>query len=338
VKADKGAVERALRSPSPAQRLVLLYGPDEAGSRALAKLAGANGGERVELSGADLKSDPTRLADEAASMSLFGDTRYVVVEPAGDEVVPAVERLLESNAAGNLVLIVAGSLKPTSKLLKLALASKQALAFISYPPDARNAPRLVQELAREMGLTIRPDLARLVSDGAAGNRAIVAQELNKLAIFLDAAPERPQTVDEEAIAAIGAAREEGDLSRLVDSVGSGNTARLQAELLRLSSEGIEGIPLIRAVFRRLAMLAGMRAEVDGGKSVESVIAARGKAIFWREKDAVTSQLARWPSEMIARGMGRLLEAERQVKASGGLGSLAVDEELFAICRQAGRLR
>jgi DNA polymerase-3 subunit delta len=86
------------------------------------------------------------------------------------------------------------------------------------------------------------------------------------------------------------------------------------------------------------MLAGMRAEVDGGKSVESVIAARGKAIFWREKDAVTSQLARWPSEMIARGMGRLLEAERQVKASGGLGSLAVDEELFAICRQAGRLR
>lgn len=338
MKADKGAVERALRSPSPAQRLVLLYGPDEAGSRALAKLAGANGGERVELSGADLKSDPTRLADEAASMSLFGDTRYVVVEPAGDEVVPAVERLLESNAAGNLVLIVAGSLKPTSKLLKLALASKQALAFISYPPDARNAPRLVQELAREMGLTIRPDLARLVSDGAAGNRAIVAQELNKLAIFLDAAPERPQTVDEEAIAAIGAAREEGDLSRLVDSVGSGNTARLQAELLRLSSEGIEGIPLIRAVFRRLAMLAGMRAEVDGGKSVESVIAARGKAIFWREKDAVTSQLARWPSEMIARGMGRLLEAERQVKASGGLGSLAVDEELFAICRQAGRLR
>jgi hypothetical protein len=36
----EGAVERALRSPSPAQRLILLYGPDEAGSRALAKLAG----------------------------------------------------------------------------------------------------------------------------------------------------------------------------------------------------------------------------------------------------------------------------------------------------------
>jgi hypothetical protein len=37
-------------------------------------------------------------------------------------------------------------------------------------------------------------------------------------------------------------------------------------------------------------------------------------------------------------MSRLLESERQVKAPGALGSIAVDEELFAICRQAARLR
>ena len=39
-----------------------------------------------------------------------------------------------------------------------------------------------------------------------------------------------------------------------------------------------------------------------------------------------------------QGMARLLDAERQVKAPGGLGAPAVDEELFAICRQAARLR
>jgi DNA polymerase-3 subunit delta len=32
---------------------------------------------------AELRSDPARLADEAASMSLFGEARYVLVEPAG---------------------------------------------------------------------------------------------------------------------------------------------------------------------------------------------------------------------------------------------------------------
>jgi DNA polymerase-3 subunit delta len=66
--------------------------------------------------------------------------------------------------------------------------------------------------------------------------------------------------------------------------------------------------------------------------------SQGKAIFWKEKDAVAAQLSRWRSGLLAKGMSRLLEAERQVKASGGLGPIAVDEELFAICRQAARLR
>jgi DNA polymerase-3 subunit delta len=338
VKADRAAVERALKAPSPQHRFILLYGPDEAGSRALAKLASANGGERVDLSGAELRSDPARLADEAASMSLFGDARYVIVEPTGDEIVAAIEGLLEAPAAGNLVVVVAGALKPTSKLLKLALASKQALALVNYLPDARSAPRLVQELAREHGLSVRPELARRLADSAANNRAVINQELAKIAIYLDAAPDRQKAVDDEVVAAIGAANEEGDLSRLVDSVGNGDAARLQAELLRLSSEGTEGIPLIRAVMRRLNLLATLRSEVDAGKSVGTVMESRGKAIFWKEKDAIASQLGRWPSETIARAMGRLLEAERQVKASGGLGALAVDEELFAICRQAARLR
>ena len=50
-------------------------------------------------------------------------------------------------------------------------------------------------------------------------------------------------------------------------------------------------------------------------------------------------LADWEVTLgLAKAMARLLEAERQVKAAGGIGPLAADEELFAICRQAGRLR
>jgi DNA polymerase-3 subunit delta len=302
-KADKSAVARALRDP--ALRFTLVYGPDEAGSRALARLGE---GERIEISGSELRSDPARLADEAASLSLFGDKRHIVVEPAGDEVVPAVEALLGVSAAGNSVALIAGALKPTSKLLKLALASRNAAAFVSYLPEARDAPRLVQEVAKEFGLSVRADLARRISDAAAGNRAVFAQEVCKYALYLDAAPDRPKSLDEDAIAAVGAANEEGDLSRLVDSVGAGDPIRLQAELLRLSSEGIEGVPLIRAMLRRLSLIAPMRADVEAGKGVDSVMASRGKAIFWKEKDGVAAQLSRWPADLIARAQGRLLEA------------------------------
>lgn len=340
MKASRSEVDRALRAPSTT-RLFLFHGPDEAGSRGLAAILAAAMGpdaERIDLGGGELKGDPARLADEAASISLFGGARYIVVETRGDDVMAAIEALLEAPVAGNPVVVIAGALKPASKLLKRALADPAVLAFASYAPDAREAERLVLDLARDQGLQMRPDIARRIAEACGYNRAVIAQELAKLALYLDAAPDRPQPIDHDAIDAVGAASEDGDLSRMVDSVGSGDPALLHAELTRLASEGVEGIPLIRAMLKRMTLLARLRAEVEGGNSVGAVMASQGKAIFWKEKDAVGAQLSRWRPELIAKAMARLLEAERQVKASGSLGALAVDEELFAICRQAARLR
>ena len=341
MKANRPQVERALRAPAADTRFFLLYGPDESSSRALARLlagAAGPGAERVDLSGSELRGDPARLADEAASISLFGGARYIIVEPAGDECLAAVEALVEATTAGNPVALVAGALKPASKLLKLALAAPCALAFASYVPEGKDADRLVLELGREMGLGMSPDVARRIADGAGGNRALITQELGKLALFVDAAPERPMQLSHEALDAVGAAVDEGDLSRLVDSVSGGDTQALESELNRLAGQGIEGIALVRAVLRRMLLLSKLRAEVERGSSVSAVMASEGKAIFWKEKDTVAAQLGRWRSDLLAKGMGRLLYAERQVKASGGLGPIAVDEELFAICRQAARLR
>jgi DNA polymerase-3 subunit delta len=337
VKAARGQIERALKSPAE-WRFFLLYGPDDAGSRALAKLVARAVGadaERIELAGAELKADPARLADEAASISLFGGPRYIVVEPAGDESVPAAEALLQGPAGGNPVVLVAGALKPTSKLLKLALAEPTVLAHASYVPEGQDAERLVHELARAEGLSLRSDVARRLVASCGGNRAILASELAKLALFVDAAPDRAQQIDHDAV---GAASEEGDLSRLVEAVGGGRPEMLGPELARLSSQGIEGITLIRAVLKRMILLSRLRAEVDRGSGVDAVMASQGKSLFWKEKPTVAQQLGRWRGELLAKSVARLIEAERQAKASGGLGAAAVDEELFTIARQAARLR
>lgn len=338
MKANRAQVERALRKPEGV-RFFLLYGPDEAGSRSLLKLLSASeGAERVELSGADLKSDPARLADEAASLSLFGGARYVVVEPAGDECLAAVEALLEAPAAGNPVVLVGGALKGTSKLVRLALADPAALALASYLPEGEHAERLVLDMARAEGLNLRPDVARRLAEACGGNRAILALELQKLALFLDASPERPKALEADALEAVGVDSGEGDLSRLVDAVGGGDPASVRAELLRLSSEGVDGIPLIRAVLRRMGLLSRLRAQIEAGNSSAAVMASAGKSLFWKEKESVARQLGRWRSEALARSISRLLQAEREVKAPGGLGKAAVDEELLAICRQAARQR
>ena len=341
MKANRGQVERALKAPSAEFRFTLLYGPDDAGARALAKLVPAALGadaERIDMTGADLKADPARLADEAAAISLFGGARHILVDPAGDECVAAVEALLEAPTAGNPVVLIGGALKATSKLLKLALAAPNALAFACYAPEGRDSGRLAMELAREEGLTLRPDIAQRIADSAGGNRALIAQELAKYAVFLDAAPERPQAIDHEIVDALGAASDEGDLSRLVDAVAGGDPAMLEAEIGRLASEGVDGIALLRAVLRRMTLLTKLRARVEAGDSVDAVMTSEGKSLFWKDKPAVQRQLQHWRGELLARAMERLMASERLVKASGGPGPIAAEETLFAIARQAARLR
>jgi DNA polymerase III subunit delta len=341
MKASRAQAERALANPGDI-RFFLLHGPDEAGSRALARrLAAAmgEGAERIDISGAELKADPARLADEAAAISMFGGARWIQVEQAGDEIVPAVEALVEAAAAGNPVVILAGALKPASKLLKLGLSTPSAVAFASYLPDAGQADRLVMELARPLGLILRPDVASRIGEACGGNRAVIEQELVKYALYADASAAAPKSIDHDVVDQVGAGAEEGDLTRLVDSAAGGNGRALEAEIARLRAQGQEGITLIRAVLRRMMLLARLRAEVEQGRSVAAVMASpAAKSVFFKEKDAVERQLQRWSAELIAKAVARLAEAERQVMAPGGPGIVAADAELFAIARQAARLR
>jgi len=341
VKPAAAKLVRALDSADPAIRLYLLYGSDEAGARAYAARLGPALGadvERIDLSGDVLKSDPARLADEAAAISLFGGRRWIRVDPAGDESVAAVTALLEAPAAGNPVAIIAPNLRKDAKLVKLADASDAALVLACYPPEGRELDQLARELARERGLDLWPDVAGRLAKACAGDRAILESELEKLALYLDAAPDRPQQVPAEALDALGAGIDEGDLSRLSGLVFGGDPGGADAEMARLGSEGIEGVPVLRALGRRALLLAQLRAQVAEGDSVDRVMETGGKAVFFKEREAVRRALSRWNPDTLGTAVGRIAEAERQLKAPGYVGPSAVEEEVLAITRAAARRR
>lgn len=334
-------IERALARPASDIRFYLLYGADESGSRALAaSLARAMGAdaERIDLTGAILRADPARLADEAAAISLFGGARHILVEQIGDESVGAVQALIDAPAAGNPVVAIGGALRKDSKLVKLATACPAVLAHVSYPLEARDLDRLATDLARAAGLRIDPDIAHRLAGASGGDRAVLAREIEKFASFLDAAPDRPATLDRDAFDALSADAGEADLSRLADAVLLGKPDEAEAELARLREGGVDGITLIRTLLPRLHQLASLRAAVEEGNSVDSVMAGAGKAIFWKSQGPVTAQLRRWTSPAIATAIGRLLAAERDVKAANSAGPILVDAELLAIGRAAQRMR
>ena len=343
MKANKGQIERAIDAPPADIRMFLLHGPDESGSRALAaRLERAMGpdAERIDLDSAGLKGDPARLADEAASISLFGGVRHIrLMLASAEDALAAIQALVEAPQAGNPVVAIAGTLRGTSAALKYALAEPSIMSFASYVPEGQDADRLAMAMARDAGLRLSgSDVGKRLAAAASGDRAILAQEIEKFALYLDAAPDRPGELDYAALDALGADSDDGDTARLVDAVMGGNPAGVSDEVGKLASVGIEGIPLLRAVMKRAQQLAGYRAEVDQGSSIDAVLASAGKSLFWKDKATVQRQLGLWRSDRLAIALSRLMAAERAVKSSGSLGAVAAEAELLAISRAAARSR
>ena len=331
MKSAKGQIGTAVDRPDPAIRLYLFHGPDEAGSRALAaRLLAALQAEKVALAAATLKSDPAVLADEAGAISLFGGKRLLWIEPAGNEILAAVEALLAAPATESAAVAIAGALTKSSALLKLCEAHPAVLAHVSYVPEGRDADRMVTEIARREGLRLRPSTASRIAAAAGNDQAVAAQELAKFALFLGATAANPKELDEDVVDLLGADSSESQVGRPGDLALSGDLSRLAEELERLAGSGIEAIPAVRALQRRLLQLASLRARIEAGQSPDAVMTS----LFWRDKPLFQKLLARWSSERLALALDRVAQLEKQLMLSPVPDGAAFGEELMQIARAA----
>lgn len=330
------AIDRAVNGTGDT-RLFLLHGPDEAGAMDYAaRLHRAMGqAERVDLDGPSLKAQPGRLADEAASLSLFGDKRYIRLIGIGDEAAEAVTLLLDAPTAGNPVIAIAPGARATGRLVKAAISSPSAMVLACYPPEGKAAAQMAAGIAREHGVRLVGDTSTAMFEAAGGDRAVLTREIEKLALYLDAAPDRPREAGAEVLAAIGANFDEAEMSDAIDAVIDGRPGALGPEFAALAGASME-IPLLRQLARRLTSLAEMRAEIDRGDSAENVVEKH--RVFFKEKASTVRALRRWDASQIAAALSRVRRAERGVMAGGGtVGAIGAGHDMLAIARAAARL-
>ena len=299
-------------------------------------LKGLGNAEKFVVLGSSVKTDPASLADEAGAMALFGGARAIWIEPAGEEIVGGVAALLDAAASESAVVAVAGPLRKTSGLLKLAESHRAALAHCSYVPEGREVEQLVSELARAKGLRISPEIAQRVAAAANSNQAIAASELEKFALYLEASPDTPRELDSRTMDLLSADAAEGDMMRLGDLALGGRMDALLEELGRLPQGGSEAVPALRALQRRLLRLAPLRARVERGESVDGVLTSLGKALFWKDKPSVQRMLSIWSAERLAEAAGRVAQLEKQLMLSRAPHEASVGETFVTIARVGRR--
>ena len=325
-------------------RVFFFCGPDEAGAAAAAAtITGllADPGERVELSGSEVRSDPVRLGDEARSTSLFGDARHLYVRASGDDAHDAVKTLLDTIETGEgegacPVLIVASSATDKSRTAKLLEKRGDALVAMFYPPDLRDVTSEVSRMAGAAGLKMPAELHERIARGSGLDVRLAQSEIEKLALYCDASPQSPRPVDREALDAIGASTEEEGFMPLVNAVLSGDAARLPGELRRMRELSLNQVGLLLAFERRAAQLAQLAARLGSRGDVGGFIESERKAhrVFWRDAGDLKVQLGHWRGRRLDRLVRRLAEAHRNLLSNSQAAETLLAQELSEIARNA----
>ncbi|MEO8560243.1 MAG: DNA polymerase III subunit delta [Rhodospirillales bacterium] len=329
MKIATGSADRFVAKPDPKIRAVLIYGPDEGmvgeRGRALAKTVCEDLGDAfrvVELSGANFKDDPARLADEVQAISLMGGRRVIRVRPAGDDSVTALANALEAPAGDALIVLEAGDLKKTSKLRKLAEEAGNAAAIACYGDDARGLETLIEQTLGQFGLRADADTAQWLAENLGGDRGVSRKELEKLALYVG--PQGDGAKKEigmaEALAVIGDSAEIG-LSDVALAAADGDQKSLDRALDRVFAEGNAAVSVLRALSRHLMTLHQARAAMQGigdsrGADARSAVERARPPMHFAIKPRVTRQLGVWSAAALGDALALLTEAELQCKTTG----------------------
>ncbi len=316
-------------------------GPDESGAQdAAARITAllSEPGERIELSGGDLRRDPVRLGDEARSVSLFGDKRHIYVRASGDDAYDAVEILLGGEVQACPVLILASGASDKSRTAKLLAARPDALVAMFYPPDLRFVTDAVRGMADAAGVRLGGDLADRIARAASLDTRIAQSEVTKLALYLDADPQAPRSADSAAWDAIGARTEDDGFMALVNAVLSGESAKLAGELRRMRELGLNPVGLLLAFERRAAQLAQISARIGprGDMAALLKVEVAARRIFWKDERDIAAQLRRWRGKRLARLVERLAGLHRTLMTNSQNAELLLAQGLADITRAAAQ--
>lgn len=330
------------RSPDPAIRTALVYGPD-AGlvAERAARLAAAicpdlrDPFRVAEIDAASLAGDAARLNDEAASLSLTGGRRLVRVHGAADQQAAIFAAFLKTLPPGDgFVLVDAGDLPARSSLRRAFEAAKEAVAIACYA----DGPREIEELAREVlgarKISLTSDALQYLVQNLGGDRQVSRQELEKLALYAGDGGR----VDESAAAANVGDTTTVSMDDVVFAAADGEAPLLERALTRAFQEGEQPVTVLRAVMRHFQRLYLAGSRMSQGTSEEDALRSLRPPVFFKLADRFKRQLGLWPTARAAGALEMLLEAECHAKTTGLPSETICRAALLRIARSAAGRR
>jgi len=316
---------------------VLVFGPDQGLVRERAErlartvVPDLNDAFQVsELDEAALSSDPARLADEVAAISMMGGRRVVRVRGAGNGLAKLFDGFFENPKGDALVVVEAGDLNKSAALRKVFEGAKNAAAVPCYADSARDLADVVRSAMKAEGLSISHEAVEDAVSRLGSDRGITRRELEKLALYAQG----QARVSLEDVRAVMGDEAEARVEEACDAAGEGDLKRLDLALSRLWAEDLSPIAVLRMAMGHFQRVASAKAQAMRGETIDGVMRKLRPPIHFTRAPSFKMQASRWNEERLFEALDLLLETETLCKTTGVPAEAVCGRALFNIASMA----
>lgn len=327
-------IDGFLKSPDPAARVILVYGPDAGLVKERAKILGLtivsdyHDPFNVALLDAEMiVQDPARLADEAGALSMMGGDRLIRIENAGDKITIFIKDYLTAPNPAALIVMEAENLGPRSSLRLLCEKAKNAAALPCYVEEERDIVRLIRESVQKAGLEIAPDAAAWLAANITGDRQKARMEIEKLIIY-KGAETSPITLEEVQNACGGAGAR--SLDDLIYAVAAHQAGQALRSYDILCAEGVAFMAILRALQNHFRRLHATKARLIQGEPLDQALKKLQPPVFFKQADAFKTALQSWSLPALTHVLERLSQLEAQCKQTGALPEIFLSQAILGL--------
>ena len=314
--------DRFITRPPAQVFLYLFHGTDLGLIHERARLTARHGAQGstdafqlVRLSGDQIAANPGLLADEAGTMGLFGDKRFIWIESGSKSFVDAIEYQLDHPPENCVIVIEAGSLKPASPLRKLVESSPHAASIPCYADGPEQIKRLIETTLLANRLSIEPETRDALAGMLGNDRLITRSELDKLVLYAYG----HSTVSFEDISAILVDASDVALDEAVDAAFGGKRSEVERQCQRFFRNGGDAAHLLNSALSHALKLHRMRLELDSGAQIDTLLSRSG--LFYSRKRIVQAYLGRWQAESLKNAINTLQETVARTRQQNNLAQL-----------------
>jgi len=333
--------DRFVLRPPPSVTAILIYGPDQGLVRERAEVAAksvvpdlTDPFRVVEFSDGALESDPARLFDEAAAISMLGGRRLLRVRGAGNGLAKLFDQFLDEHVGDALVVVEAGDLAKSAALRKVFDEADSGAAIACYPDSDDAIANVVRSALKAEGIGIQVDALDEAVSRLGSDRGVTRREIEKLVLY---ARGQKEVTSEDVLAVMGD-ESEARLEDVCDAAGEGDHAKLDRELEKLWSAGTSTAQLIRVALSHFQRVLLVKIAADRGESVDSAMRKGWPQIHFSRQASFKAQVNRWSEERLQDACDLLLETEALSRTTAVPAEAATGRAFFTIAAMAKAYR